>query len=85
MFVRARIETTMEGRTSLPSSAVLVQSGGETVVWVAVDDEGGFEAREVLVGRAVDGRVPILTGLQPGDRVVVDNALLLDASAAQML
>lgn len=84
MFVRARIKTTMEGRTNLPASAVLVQGGGRTVVWVEAGD-AEFEPREVLVGRAVDGRVPILTGLQPGDRVVVDNALLLDAAAAQML
>jgi cobalt-zinc-cadmium efflux system membrane fusion protein len=85
MFVRARIETTVEGRASLPASAVLVKDGGRTVVWVATTEPGRFEPREVRVGHAVDGRVPILTGLHPGDRVVTDNALLLDAAADQLL
>jgi cobalt-zinc-cadmium efflux system membrane fusion protein len=85
MFVRARIEASAQGRTSLPAAAVLIGSGGQTSVWVATEERGRFEAREVVVGRAVDGRVPILAGLAPEDRVVVDNALLLDSAADQLL
>jgi cobalt-zinc-cadmium efflux system membrane fusion protein len=39
----------------------------------------------VVVGRPVEGRVPVVSGLQAGERVVVRGALLLDGSAEQLL
>jgi multidrug efflux pump subunit AcrA (membrane-fusion protein) len=38
---------------------------------------GVFEAVEVTFGPRDGDRVPILSGLRPGDRVVVDGAMLL--------
>lgn len=82
-FGRARIQTRIAAAT-LPSEAVLIKGGTEAIVYVATSDDT-FESRPVVVGRPVDGRVQVLSGLQPGDRVVVRGALLLDGSAEQLL
>lgn len=69
---------------SLPIAAVLIKNGGRRVVYVQ-DADGQFEMRPVRTGRAGDGRVAILEGLQRGDKVVVQGALLLDGQAEQLL
>ncbi len=80
---RAAIRTAAQGAT-LPAEAVLLRGGKDWVVYVAKDDET-FERRSVVAGRPIDGRVQVLSGLSPGDRVVVQGALLLDGSAEQLL
>lgn len=72
-----------EGVT-IPVSAVLIKDGKRRVVYVERAD-GSFEPREVRTGRNRDGRVAILDGLAPGDRIVVRGALLLDTQAEQLL
>jgi cobalt-zinc-cadmium efflux system membrane fusion protein len=71
-------------RVAVPVSAVLIKDGKRRVVYVERPD-GTFEAREVKTGTNRDGRVAILEGLAPGDRVVVRGALLLDTQAEQLL
>jgi cobalt-zinc-cadmium efflux system membrane fusion protein len=68
----------------IPVSAVLIKDGKRRVVYVERPD-GTFQARDVRTGRSQDGRVVILQGLAPGERVVVKGALLLDTQAAQLL
>jgi cobalt-zinc-cadmium efflux system membrane fusion protein len=82
-FGRARITTIAQGAT-LPAEAVLIRGGKDWVVYVAKGDDT-FERRSVVAGRPLDGRVQVLSGLAPGDRVVVRGALLLDGSAEQLL
>jgi cobalt-zinc-cadmium efflux system membrane fusion protein len=69
---------------SLPVTAVLIKDGKRRVVYIQRAD-GRFEAREITTGASADGRITILDGLRPGERVVVKGALLLDAAAEQML
>jgi membrane fusion protein, heavy metal efflux system len=83
-FGRARIATAAVNGTTLPSEAVLIKGGKDTIVYVAAGDDL-FERRVVSVGRPVEGRVRVLSGLVPGDKVVVEGALLLDGSAEQLL
>jgi cobalt-zinc-cadmium efflux system membrane fusion protein len=83
MFGRVRIVAT-EGGPSLPTEAVLIRDGKESVAYVA-KDELSFERRLVVIGQPIEGRVQVLSGLKPGERVVVRGALLLDASAEQLL
>jgi multidrug efflux pump subunit AcrA (membrane-fusion protein) len=45
---------------------------------VAIAD-GKFAKRRVEVGAESEGRLAVLSGLRPGERVVVDGALFLKA------
>ncbi len=75
-----------DGDITIPTQAVLIKDGKESVVWVQKDPHT-FERRRVNVAQHVgDGsRVQITSGLAPGDQVVVKGALLLDGSAEQLL
>ncbi|MBN8616417.1 MAG: efflux RND transporter periplasmic adaptor subunit, partial [Deltaproteobacteria bacterium] len=83
LFGRASISLVDDG-ISLPSAAVLVRDGAETIVYVE-RDEGRFEARRVDIGPSVSGRVYVAAGLEAGERVVVEGALLLDGSVDLLL
>jgi len=48
-------------------------------------EEGLFEVREVGRGRDLGGEVEIVSGLQPGEMVVVEGAFLLKAEAEKSL
>jgi cobalt-zinc-cadmium efflux system membrane fusion protein len=85
MYGRAEIAAAADpGSTiTLPTEAVLIK-GRESVVYV----EAGhltFQRRTVTVSAPIDGHVTVLSGLSPGDHVVVKGALLLDGVADQLL
>jgi cobalt-zinc-cadmium efflux system membrane fusion protein len=69
---------------SVPMNAVLIKDGLRTVVFVHKDGRI-FEMRTVTLGQPRGGVVPILTGLTPGEKVVVKGGLLLDGSAGLLL
>jgi cobalt-zinc-cadmium efflux system membrane fusion protein len=71
------------GGLTLPTEAVLVK-GKDTVVYVEKNPTT-FERRPVVVGQPVNGRVSVISGVSPGDRIGVRGALLLDGSADQLL
>lgn len=84
MYGRAVIDTTHADIT-VPTAAVLIKDGKESVVFVQRDAQT-FVRRTVVVAQHVDnGRVQIVSGLSPGERVVVTGALLLDGAADQLL
>jgi cobalt-zinc-cadmium efflux system membrane fusion protein len=62
---------------TVPGNAVLTD-GDANVVIVSMAD-GKFSKRTVQVGSEVDGRLAVLSGLHPGERVVVDGALFVKA------
>jgi len=80
MFATSSIEAAADAAPGLPVTAILVKEGGRTVVYVA-RDATTFMPRDVRIGHPVDGRVPVLSGLAVGDRVVTRGALLLDGAA----
>lgn len=84
MFARAEISTSETDGIVLPTSAVLIRDGAHTVVYVQRDD-GAFERRDVVLGHSFEDRVEIVAGLEPGEEVVVEGALLIDGSANQLL
>jgi cobalt-zinc-cadmium efflux system membrane fusion protein len=73
-----------EAQLTLPVTAVLLKEGGRRIVYVE-DSSGRFVARSVEVGDERAGRVRVLKGLQPGERVVMRGALLVDREAEQLL
>jgi len=84
MLAQVNLRVTGEAGLSVPVAAVLIKDGKRRVVYVEKPD-GKFEAREVQTGRNRDGRVVILQGLVPGEKIVVRGALLLDTQAEQLL
>jgi cobalt-zinc-cadmium efflux system membrane fusion protein len=59
----------------LPAEAVVQEYGRSTVF--AERAPGQYERRPVTLGRPVGERLPVLSGVHAGDRVVVDGAVLL--------
>lgn len=79
MYARVEIDAG-ESVLGIPARAVLLKEGGRTIVFVQ-RDETTFVSREVQLGAPVAGRVPVLAGLTPGERLVTRGALLLDGQA----
>jgi Cu(I)/Ag(I) efflux system membrane fusion protein len=63
----------------VPRTAVL-QHSGHPVVFVA-NERGAYSAREIQLGRIGDKLAEVLSGLNAGDQVVTEGALLLDGQA----
>jgi membrane fusion protein, heavy metal efflux system len=63
-------------KVALPASAVL--SDGVTTYVYMKDKSGQLKRRVVTAGAASAGKMPILSGVEPGDQVVVQGAILLD-------
>ncbi|MFT3698473.1 MAG: efflux RND transporter periplasmic adaptor subunit [Kofleriaceae bacterium] len=63
-------------KVALPSSAVM--SDGVTTYVYVKEKDGKLKRRVVTAGSVSAGKMPILTGIEPGDQVVVQGAILLD-------
>ena len=62
---------------TVPTEAV-ERDGGDAYVWVPVDGEARTYARRpVTLGQATGDRVEVTSGLEPGERVVVDGVFAL--------
>ncbi len=64
--------------TTIPAAALQRLENG-WYVFLPTDEEGAFERREIGRGRTLGGEVEVLSGLKPGEKVVVDGAFLLKA------
>lgn len=84
MFAKGLIEAAGPHRIIVPTTAVVIRDKKHTMVYVETSD-GRYEPRQVLIGQARDGQVPVLDGLKDGEKVVVSGALLLDSSASMLL
>ena len=70
---------------SLPTEAILIKDGKESFVYVEKDPLTYVRRTIVVAQHSENGRVRIVSGITPGDKVVVKGALLLDGSADQLL
>ena len=64
------------GRILVPVSAVFKDSSGEQVAWVLGPDQT-VSRRQVKTGEATGGKIEIVEGLQPGDRIAVAGVTFL--------
>ena len=85
MFVRGTVQAEIgvgKGALSVPKTAVM-WTGTRSVVYVAVPDANvpSYEFREVTLGDAIGSDYMVKEGLEAGDRVVVNGAFTIDASA----
>ena len=79
MFVNASIRIPLESTIVIPLSAV-IDTGKRQVVWVE-SSPGMFEPREVQVGQKNNDNIQILSGINPGDKVAVSGAYLIDSES----
>ena len=75
MFGEIRHEETFRRVPVLPSSAI-VQTDKQSIVY-REKAPGVYEPVPVTFGKQDDDRVPVLTGIREGDRVVIDGGMLL--------
>jgi cobalt-zinc-cadmium efflux system membrane fusion protein len=83
MYGRVAIDTA-DAVITVPTTAVLIKDGKDPLVYIQ-KDALTYVQRRVVIGQPVEGRVQIVSGLRPGEKVVVRGALLLDGSADQLL
>ncbi len=79
MFVSATIRIPLESSIVVPLSAV-IDTGKRQVVWVE-SSPGMFEPRDVQVGQKSTDSIQILSGINPGDKVAVSGAYLIDSES----
>jgi RND family efflux transporter MFP subunit len=70
MFVKVAFVVGDADRLLVPAEAIMRRS--EVTGVYVVGDDGTVRLRQVRVGAAADGRIEILAGLAPGERVAVD-------------
>jgi RND family efflux transporter, MFP subunit len=79
MFADAQLKVNYGVQVLVPQEAVL-DSGNAQQVFV-VHDGDTFEPRKVTVGPVVDGKVAILSGLKPGEKIVSSGNFLIDSES----
>jgi len=84
MYGRVQIDGVASGLT-LPTEAVLIRDGKESFVYIQQNPLTYVRRTVVVAQHAEAGRVRIVSGISPGDKVVIRGALLLDGSADQLL
>lgn len=77
-FVKASVIWNQRSGVQVPTTAV-TRLGGESFVFVAEPSEDGFVARQRLVelGRIEGNEYQILSGLEPGEKVIVSSLFAL--------
>ncbi len=82
MFVQAEIATGTSGQQLLVPEQAVQRQGRELIVFVE-EEPGHFERREVVTSKPVMGLVPLLKGVQAGERIVVKGAFVLVSELAK--
>jgi membrane fusion protein, heavy metal efflux system len=75
MFGRIRHLEALRETPALPVGAI-IRDDGKNIVYVE-QGKGRFEQREVMIGNRSGDMVAVLSGVNIGERVVVDGAMLL--------
>jgi RND family efflux transporter MFP subunit len=81
MYATAEIDVRIAQRALMVPREAVLDSGVRQIVFVA-EDGGHFSPRKVTVGEpGNDGMVQILSGLAPGETVVISGQFLLDSES----
>ncbi|NIC04229.1 efflux RND transporter periplasmic adaptor subunit [Billgrantia bachuensis] len=76
------VDAVEHGALSIPVAALDKDNEGDFRVWVYRSDDERVEPRSVLVGEIQGETVPVLAGLQPGEKIVAAGAHLLHEGAS---
>ncbi len=77
MFVKVALDGAAADSVVVVPVDAVVEIDGQSTVFVSRGDGESFVARPVTIGREVEGRRAVLTGLKAGDRVVTSGAFAL--------
>ncbi|HET7238119.1 MAG TPA: efflux RND transporter periplasmic adaptor subunit [Terrimicrobiaceae bacterium] len=81
MFVTVDIDAQLAPEAVLVPDMAVLRSGEKNTVFVALEG-GKFEPRKVALGaRSADDYYQVLSGLEPGERVVTSGQFLLDSES----
>ncbi len=80
MFADFAIKTGPDQTAVAVPTAAVIFEGDKARVWIA-GAHRSLGLREIKTGRTSDGEVEVLSGLSPGDEVVVSGALFIDRAA----
>jgi cobalt-zinc-cadmium efflux system membrane fusion protein len=80
MFTSVRLIGKSEGKSASIPREALIYEGDKTRIWVMGSDDR-LELRAVQPGLVSGGRIQIVSGLKPGERVVTRGALFTDRAA----
>ena len=83
MFANVEVKGLGQGAAEVPTSALLARRD-QFFVFVANSD-GAYAQREVQIGEQHGQHTTILSGVKPGEQVVTEGAILLDAEANEAL
>jgi RND family efflux transporter MFP subunit len=75
-YAQIRFFDPTPAKASLPASAV-ISDGAQNYVYVK-EGLGVLKRRDIVVGSPSEGKIPVLEGLEPGEQVVLQGAILLD-------
>lgn len=75
MFARVHLGIGRRSNALTVPASAITEDGGKKVAFV--EEEGGFEERELTIGRTSGDRVEVLSGLKAGESVVVSGAFVL--------
>jgi multidrug efflux pump subunit AcrA (membrane-fusion protein) len=79
MFADAQLKVDYGSKVVVPAEAVL-DSGNEQIVFV-VHEGGVFEPRRITMGPQFDNLIVVLSGLKPGEQIVVSGNFLIDSES----
>src|SRR5216684_4452527 len=79
MYAEVILQQPQGASVAVPDSAVM-NTGTRSIVFVARGG-GTFEPRQVMIGARANGFYAIRSGVQPGERVVVDANFLVDSES----
>lgn len=81
MYMTVHISGRRRPETILVPREALIRTGRDERVILALGD-GRFQPAKVVSGMEAEGKVEILSGLQPGERVVVSSQFLIDSESS---
>jgi cobalt-zinc-cadmium efflux system membrane fusion protein len=75
MYVAVDTIQTVPPTAEVPAKAVFLK---DNKAYVFIEASGGFCRQEIKTGSEVDGKIAVLEGVRPDQRVVTEGCLLLE-------
>ena len=82
MFARVTIATGEDQRAPAVPQNAIVYEGSSARVWIANDGAKTLELRQVKTGLTNGNNVQIVSGVNPGDKIVTKGTLFIDRAAS---